>query len=474
MSTQNNQLEAATFLIIGGGIAGVTCVETLSYLCTTEKIILLTETSLIKAVTNLVPLAKHILKFDVEEKDAFDSMKERITVIVDQLKFINSKEKHIITTSGRKIAYKLLCLCTGAQPKLIENVKKHVIGIRDTDSVLDFQKRLKSSRRLVLVGNGGIASEIAYEVKNIEIHWVIKDSHISSTFVDPGAAHFFEMSRQKVGETKKSSIVKRMRYSEEDSISCDTNKGKQGAALGPDWHQKIEVVGGGSNIEEPVRIHHRTEVLSIEESSSDDYPIRVTLTNKEVIKADFVVSATGVEPRKDFECDIPFSIGEEGGITVNEMMETSIPDIYAAGDCCHAGWDHANHWFQMRLWTQARQMGGMAGRSMAAKISGDEIYQDFCFELFGHVTSLFGYQIVLLGKYNAQGLGQNYEILLRMTSGVEYIKFVLQNGRLQGAILIGETGLEETCENLILNQIDLTPFGDDILNPDIDIEDYFD
>jgi hypothetical protein len=45
---------------------------------------------------------------------------------------------------------------------------------------------------------------------------------------------------------------------------------------------------------------------------------------------------------------------------------------------------------------------------------------------------------------------------------------------MEGAILIGETDLEETFENLILNQIDLTPFKDDLLDPNIDIEDFFD
>ena len=33
---------------------------------------------------------------------------------------------------------------------------------------------------------------------------------------------------------------------------------------------------------------------------------------------------------------------------------------------------------------------------------------------------------------------------------------------------------QETFENLILNQMDLTQFGEELLNPDIDIEDYFD
>ena len=43
-----------------------------------------------------------------------------------------------------------------------------------------------------------------------------------------------------------------------------------------------------------------------------------------------------------------------------------------------------------------------------------------------------------------------------------------------GALLIGETDLEETFENLILNQIDVSSLGENLINPDIDIEDYFD
>ena len=34
--------------------------------------------------------------------------------------------------------------------------------------------------------------------------------------------------------------------------------------------------------------------------------------------------------------------------------------------------------------------------------------------------------------------------------------------------------VQETFENLILNQMDLSRFGESLLDPDIDIEDYFD
>ena len=65
-------------------------------------------------------------------------------------------------------------------------------------------------------------------------------------------------------------------------------------------------------------------------------------------------------------------------------------------------------------------------------------------------------------------------LFLHDPPGVEYIKVVLSGGRMQGAILIGETDLEETFENLILNQMDLSVYGEDLLDPNIDIEDYFD
>ena len=80
----------------------------------------------------------------------------------------------------------------------------------------------------------------------------------------------------------------------------------------------------------------------------------------------------------------------------------------------------------------------------------------------------------MLGLFNGQKLGTDYELIVRVSERSEYIKVVMQEGRMQGAILIGDTDLEETFENLIMNQLDLSPYGEDILNPNVDIEDYFD
>ncbi|XP_062548503.1 pyridine nucleotide-disulfide oxidoreductase domain-containing protein 1 [Armigeres subalbatus] len=459
-----------TYLVVGGGIAGVSCAETLVILADpSDSIILVTESSLVKAATNLVPLGKVLTRFDVQEKQA-STLNGNIQVLEDQLNSIESDSHSVTTVKGNKIAYRYLCLCTGARPKLIDQAKgnPHVIGIRDTESVQQFQKRVKNATRLAVVGNGGIASELVYEISGIEVHWIIKDEYITSTFVDSAAAGFFQSRLTAKSEQK--SIIKRMRYMEETAVS---GSAKQGAALGPDWHRTVDITGKLENVPDAVKIHYKVEIDEIVEQN-DGFPLKLQLSNGECIECDFVVSATGVVPTRNFACDRDFQLGPDGGLFVDWEMATSVNDIYAAGDVCYAGWERAQHWFQMRLWTQARQMGAMAARSMAAKRAGDTIYQDFCFEMFNHVTQLFGYQVVLLGRYNGQGLNDKYEVLLRMTPGLEYIKFVLVDGRLQGAMLIGETGLEETSENLILNQLDLTPYGDDLLDPNIDIEDYFD
>ena len=48
---------------------------------------------------------------------------------------------------------------------------------------------------------------------------------------------------------------------------------------------------------------------------------------------------------------------------------------------------------------------------------------DFCFEMFSHTTTFFGYKVVLLGIFNAQGLGNDYQMQLRCTKGELSINF---------------------------------------------------
>uniref|UniRef100_A0A8C9HHF7 Pyridine nucleotide-disulfide oxidoreductase domain-containing protein 1 n=1 Tax=Piliocolobus tephrosceles TaxID=591936 RepID=A0A8C9HHF7_9PRIM len=464
---------AGKFVVVGGGIAGVTCAEQIS---------------------------KILEEFDVEEQSStmLEKRFPNIKVIESGVKQLKSEEHCIVTEDGNQHVYKKLCLCAGAKPKLICEGNPYVLGIRDTDSAQEFQKQLTKAKRIMIIGNGGIALELVYEIKGCEVIWAIKDKAIGNTFFDAGAAEF--LTSKLIAEKPEAKIAqKRTRYTTEGRKKEARSKSKAdnvGSALGPDWHEGLNLKGTKEfshkiHLEtmcEVKKIYLQDEFRILKKKSftfprdpksvttdTEMWPVYVELTNEKIYGCDFIVSATGVTPNVEpFLHGNSFDLGEDGGLKVDDHMHTSLPDVYAAGDICTASWQLSPVWQQMRLWTQARQMGWYAAKCMAAASLGDSIDMDFSFELFAHVTKFFNYKVVLLGKYNAQGLGSDHELMLRCTKGQEYVKVVMQNGRMMGAVLIGETDLEETFENLILNQMNLSSYGEDLLDPNIDIEDYFD
>nr|XP_048288533.1 pyridine nucleotide-disulfide oxidoreductase domain-containing protein 1 isoform X2 [Myodes glareolus] len=534
------------FVVVGGGIAGVTCAEQLAVTFPEEDILLVTASPVIKAVTNFKQVSKVLEEFDVEEQPStvLENRFPNIKVIESGVRQLKSEEHCIITEDGHQHVYKKLCLCAGAKPKLICEGNPYVLGIRDTDSAQEFQKQLTKAKRIMIVGNGGIALELVlrrtnsavlpvsrnlvtmsvhwpgwgtgvlpvyqnvtsgncnilprYEIEGCEVIWAIKDKAIGNTFFDAGAAEF--LISKLMSEKSEAKIAhRRTIYTVEGVKKENRTKAKAenvGSALGPDWHGGLDLKGT-EEFSHSIHIETRCEVKKIylqeefkimkkkplafpkdqHKSVTVDkvWPVYVELTNGKIYGCDFLVSATGVMPNvHPFLHGNNFDLGEDGGLKVDDQMRTSLPDIYAAGDICTACWQPSPVWQQMRLWTQARQMGWYAAKCMAAASLGQSIDMDFSFELFAHVTKFFNYKVVLLGKYNAQGLGSDHELMLRCTRGQEYVKVVMQNGRMMGAVLIGETDLEETFENLILNQMDLSSYGEGLLDPDIDIEDYFD
>ncbi len=107
---------------------------------------------------------------------------------------VSSPAQELQLDDGRRVPYDRLCVCTGARPKVRPNrtcdlvcgkgalkslraltfdsvtasrlaqvvlESLHVLTLRDVDSVDALAARLVGARRVVLVGNGGIALELA-------------------------------------------------------------------------------------------------------------------------------------------------------------------------------------------------------------------------------------------------------------------------------------------------------------------------
>ena len=286
--------------------------------------------------------------------------------------------------------------------------------------------------------------------------------------------------------------------------------------------------------ERPIVVHFNTVVAACEPSpsppatsaaSSAPPLLRVALSNGQSYAVSLLLSATGVVPNNRCASAALQLHPEDGAIAVSSSLRASAPRVYAAGDCASvdtARSPHSRHW---RLWNAARITGAHAATAMwedalAGRHEGDvsESWRRddrrFFTPLFVHETAVLGRRLTLMGAFNeeqwrwkqnerrlrrlraasTQQSEQNDEdedegededeleeegdaplrVLMRVRPGEEFVSVVMAGGRVQGCTLIGDTGLEEVMENLIVSALDLRAFGDDWLAADVDLQDFFD
>jgi len=78
-----------------------------------------------------------------------------------------------------------------------------------------------------------------------------------------------------------------------------------------------------------VKIHLGTAAAAFRDDSG---MLSVELKNGDVLRTDMVIMSVGVKPETELAKKAGLEIGQRGGIKVSSTMQTSDPDIYAAGD----------------------------------------------------------------------------------------------------------------------------------------------
>ena len=92
---------------------------------------------------------------------------------------------------------------------------------------------------------------------------------------------------------------------------------------------KIAMLLENELLHHDIKLHLNEQVERFE---SGDTAIHCHLTSGKKLAADFVVMSIGVEPETTLAREAGLTLGERGHIVVNSFMQTSDPDIYAAGD----------------------------------------------------------------------------------------------------------------------------------------------
>jgi NAD(P)H-nitrite reductase large subunit len=108
-----------------------------------------------------------------------------------------------------------------------------------------------------------------------------------------------------------------------------------------------------------VQVFTDTKVLEITQGSNG---LKVALSNGQVVEVDLVISATGVRPNVAFLKDSGLQI--QTGILVNEQMQTSHQDIYAAGDVTESIDFSTGHRIVNAIQPNAAEQAQIAGIAM--------------------------------------------------------------------------------------------------------------
>ncbi|MCL2014582.1 MAG: FAD-dependent oxidoreductase [Oscillospiraceae bacterium] len=162
------------------------------------------------------------------------------------------------------------------------------------------------------------------------------------------------------------------------------------------------------------------------------------LSDGTVIYFDIAVIAAGVRPNTELLSGIA-QIGQ--GIVINEKSETSMPDIYAAGDCAESIDVSSGRQKVMALLPNAYMQGECAGVNMAG---GNK---SFSKAIPMNAIGFMGLHIITAGNYT----GEVYE----SNKNGAYKKLFYSGNRLNGYIFIGDIEKAGIYTSLIREQTPL-------------------
>jgi NADPH-dependent 2,4-dienoyl-CoA reductase/sulfur reductase-like enzyme len=203
---------------------------------------------------------------------------------------------------------------------------------------------------------------------------------------------------------------------------------------------------------EGVKLYKETSVEGFE---GEEGLVRRVITDREVFESDFVLLAVGVRPNTILIEGTALERGARGAIAVDEHLCTSVPDIYAAGDCAEALHLVTGKKVYIPLGTTANKQGRVAGENASGKRS---VFEGV---VGSAVTKIFDLEVARTGLSSLEAEREGYEFFSSFTQGWSRSRaypagkpimamYVVEKGtgRLLGAQMIGEEGVAHRIDTL--------------------------
>ncbi|MGW6915698.1 nitrite reductase large subunit NirB [Kitasatospora sp. NPDC054939] len=190
--------------------------------------------------------------------------------------------------------------------------------------------------------------------------------------------------------------------------------------------------GGGEalrrTIEEMGVVVHTGVGTSAVEPAADGRAAAMTFTDGSRLETDLVVFSAGVRPRDQLGRDAGLTVGERGGIAVDEFCRTSDPAVYAIGECALA--------------VDGRVYGLVApGYEMAATVArqlAEQAPEPFTGADLSTKLKLLGVDVASFGDAFGTTAGALDVVYSDSRAGVYKKLVVTADGALLGGILVGD------------------------------------
>ena len=299
-------------VIVGGGAAGFAAAEMLRRQRFDGKIVMLSDDS--ATPVDRPNLSKDYLAGNAPEEwvplrdDAFYTDQGIEVRLNCKVASIDPRSHEVFLGDGTRIRYDRLLLATGAEPIRLPLPGMDLPHVHTLRTLADCRKiiaQATKSRRAIVMGASFIGLEVAASLRarDVEVHVVAPEKR--------------PMER----------------------------------VLGAQFGDFVR----GLHEEHGVIFHLEDSATSIEGN-------QVVLKSGAKLDTDLVVAGVGVRPRLQLAQDAGLTI--DRGVSVNELLETSAPDVYAAGDIARWPDRHSGEAIRVEHWVVAERQGQTAALNM--------------------------------------------------------------------------------------------------------------
>ncbi|MFC1971389.1 FAD-dependent oxidoreductase [Chloroflexota bacterium] len=173
--------------------------------------------------------------------------------------------------------------------------------------------------------------------------------------------------------------------------------------------------------------------------------VRKVVTGDTGLETDLVLLAPGNKPNVSLAQDAGLAIGTTGGISVNQHLQTSDPDIYAGGDCV----ENVNRITRGKILAPLGSTANKHGRVIGTNVTGGR--ETFPGVLGTSIVKVFDCNVARVGLNESQAREAGYDIKQSLVPGNEHatyypkgkeilFKLIAEkaNGRLLGGQGVGQ------------------------------------